>query len=140
MLSRQPATINVDFDGTCVGHEFPDIGPDIGAVPVLQALTRQGHRVILFTMRSGKTLGAAVEWFIDNKIPLYGIQTNPTQSEWTQSPKSYAKVMIDDSAVGCPLKSDPSVTPRPFVDWKKVSELLKDRGLLPHYFNSKEGV
>jgi hypothetical protein len=27
--------IVIDFDGTCVAHEFPKVGKDIGAVPVL---------------------------------------------------------------------------------------------------------
>lgn len=30
--------IAVDFDGTCVTHEFPKVGKDIGAVPVLKEL------------------------------------------------------------------------------------------------------
>jgi len=42
----------IDFDGTCVTHKFPKIGKEIGAVPVLKKLVEQGHRLILFTMRS----------------------------------------------------------------------------------------
>ena len=30
--------IAIDFDGTCVTHEFPLVGKDIGAAPVLKAL------------------------------------------------------------------------------------------------------
>jgi hypothetical protein len=44
--------ICIDFDGTCVTHEFPEVGKDIGAVPVLRKLVEQGHNLILFTMRS----------------------------------------------------------------------------------------
>lgn len=44
--------IGIDFDGTCVTHEFPDVGKDIGATPVLKELTDKGHKLILFTMRS----------------------------------------------------------------------------------------
>ena len=46
------AIIGIDFDGTCVTHEFPRIGKDIGAVPVLKELIANGHDLILFTMRS----------------------------------------------------------------------------------------
>lgn len=28
--------LGLDFDGTCVTHEFPKIGKDIGAIPVLK--------------------------------------------------------------------------------------------------------
>lgn len=46
--------ICIDFDGTCVSHEFPNVGKDIGAVPVLKKLVDAGHRLILFTMRSNR--------------------------------------------------------------------------------------
>jgi hypothetical protein len=43
--------INIDFDGTCVTHDFP-IGTDIGST-VLKKLVANGHKLI-FTMRSDK--------------------------------------------------------------------------------------
>lgn len=137
--------IAVDFDGTCVTHEFPKVGKDIGAVPVLKKLVENGHRLILFTMRSncdnnsnfsveypeiinGTFLDDAVNWFKENDIPLYGIQTNPTQKDWTSSPKAYAQLYLDDAALGCPL-----IVPsegRPFVDWAEVEKRLVERGVL----------
>lgn len=30
--------ICIDFDGTCVSHEFLRIGKDIGAIPILKQL------------------------------------------------------------------------------------------------------
>lgn len=44
--------ILIDFDGTCVTHEFPLVGKDIGAAQVLRDLVSNGHRLILFTMRA----------------------------------------------------------------------------------------
>ena len=44
--------ICVDFDGTCVTHDFPEIGKDIGAIPILLRLVDAGHKLILYTMRS----------------------------------------------------------------------------------------
>lgn len=126
------ATINVDFDGSLVTHAFPEIGNDIGAVPVLKALVENGHQLILFTMRSdnknGNYLTQAVNWFKKHDIPLYGIQTNPTQSSWTSSPKSYAQYLLDDSAIGTPLVRPENE--RPYVDWKKVIFLLVQEGLI----------
>jgi len=123
-------TINVDFDGTVVTHAFPKIGEDIGSVKVLKRLVKDGHQLIIFTMRSGNTLEEAVKWFNDNEIPLYGIQTNPTQKRWTSSPKSYAELMIDDAALGAPLKMDKNVSDRPFIDWTLVEEMLEKAELL----------
>ncbi len=112
--------IGLDFDGTCVTHEFPKIGKDIGAVPVLKDLVNAGHKLILFTMRSGEYLDDAVRWFGKNEIPLYGIQTNPTQSKWTLSPKAYCTIYIDDAALGCPTILDTKKCVKPYVDWKQV--------------------
>jgi hypothetical protein len=139
--------INIDFDGTCVTHSFPQIGKSIGAAPVLKKLTNAGHKLILFTMRSnritfknisehivpdttGRFLNDAIQWFIDNDIPLHGVQSNPDQHNWTESPKSYADLMIDDSALGCPLKYDTSISHRPFVDWEKVEQLLIEQKII----------
>jgi hypothetical protein len=116
--------IAIDFDGTCVTHEYPRVGKDIGAVPVLKKLTDSGHLLILNTMRSGKELVDAVQWFADNDIPLYGANENPTQKEWTLSPKVYAHLYIDDAALGCPLIKKFAVSSRPYVDWTAVEYYL----------------
>jgi hypothetical protein len=115
--------IAVDFDGTCVTNEYPNVGRDIGAVPVLKKLVDAGHKLILNTMRSGKELADAIRWFIDNNIPLFGINENPTQKSWTASPKVYAHIYIDDAALGCPLTTDSFVT-KPYVDWSEVEKQL----------------
>lgn len=122
--------IAVDFDGTCVTHEYPNIGKDIGAVPVLKELVENGHKIILYTMRCDKELKEAVQWFESNDIPLFGINENPTQRKWTKSPKIYAHLYIDDAALGVPLILDESISNRPFVDWKLVKVLLQNTGVL----------
>jgi len=121
--------IAIDFDGTCVTHEYPYMGSDIGAVPVLKELTDAGYHLVLNTMRSGKTEKEAVKWFKDNDIPLYGVNKNPDQKSWSASPKVYADLYIDDSALGVPLTSSPTST-RPYVDWVRVREWLVAEGYL----------
>lgn len=122
--------ICVDFDGTCVYHEYPKVGaPCPGAINALKYLVNKGNKLILFTMRSGKELEDAVNWFKDNNIPLYGVQENPTQKRWTTSPKAYGQIYIDDSACGCPLISNSNVD-RPYVDWKSVLRwLIVNKGI-----------
>ena len=112
--------IAIDFDGTCVSHEYPKIGKDIGAVPVLRWLIDQGHKLILWTIRCNNELNEAVEWFYSNDIPLYGINKNPNQFKWTSSPKAYAHIYIDDAAMGCPLLYNISVSSRPYANWEKL--------------------
>lgn len=76
----------------------------------------------------GNYLQDAIEWFNRNSIPLHGVQENPTQKQWTTSPKCYAQLYIDDAALGCPLvhgKHD-----RPYVDWEVVEIHLREQGIL----------
>ena len=116
--------IAVDFDGTCVTHDYPKVGKDIGAAPVLQALVERGHHIILNTMRCGQELEDAKMWFVKNHIELFGANRNPTQSRWTTSPKVYANLYIDDAGLGCPLKMDSNLSDRPFVDWEVIERWL----------------
>lgn len=124
----------LDFDGTVVKHKYPDIGEDIGAVPVLLALQNNGHQFILYTMRDNHSSGRnclkeAADWFHKNHINLIGINCNPWQSSWTDSPKVYAPVYIDDAALGAPLtKTNPAE--RPYIDWKKCVDIFADKGWL----------
>lgn len=127
--------IAIDFDGTCVTHDFPRIGKDIGAAPVLQEIVRNGHNLILYTMRSdgqksGDVLSEAIAWFAANGIPLAGVNENRQQKHWTSSPKVYAEIYIDVAAIGCPVVDDPDMSSRPFVDWAEVSNLLKMKGVI----------
>ena len=138
-------TILVDFDGTCCTHEFPAIGKDIGAAPVLRELVSAGHQLILWTMRcdhtepptsddpdihpvGGNYLSEAVKWFEDRNIPLYGINTNPTQASWTSSPKAYGTLCIDDINLGARLSKIAHL--RPFINWKKTYEDLWSAGIV----------
>jgi len=123
MFSKQDVYVAVDFDGTCVTHEYPKVGGYIGAEPVLRRLVDEGAQLILWTMRSGPELQDAVDWFESRCIPLCGVQRNPTQDGWTDSPKAYAKLYIDDAALGCPLCAG-KAGERPFVDWKAVEKIL----------------
>ena len=122
--------IGIDFDGTCVTHEYPRIGKDINAVPILSALVERGHNLILITMRSGKELKEAVKWFKENNIDLYSINSNPTQRKWTKSPKIYAHLYIDDAGLGVPLIYNPEYSTRPYVDWDAAYKILKEKGIL----------
>jgi len=151
----KPLTILVDFDGTVTTHEFPAIGKDIGAAPVLRELVSAGHQLILWTMRcdhteppvtddpdihphGGNYLSEAVKWFEDRNIPLYGINTNPTQEKWTSSPKAYGTLCIDDINLGARLSKIAHL--RPFIDWKKTYEDLWSTGIIGYRQNVEREI
>lgn len=137
--------ILIDFDGTCVTHNFPEIGEDIGAAQVLKDLVKNGHNLILFTIRADDCyLDDALKWFKDNHIPLYSVNVNPEQYKFTSSPKAYGDLIIDDIALGIPKWT--CRFNRPCVDWQSVSSILCNQGLLKpeqidkYDFRMREGL
>ena len=61
---------------------------------------------------------------------MYGVNENPSQKSWTDSPKPYCHLYIDDAALGVPLESNPHVSSRPYVDWVRVMDELVSNGYL----------
>ena len=119
--------IAVDFDGTCVTHEYPIIGKKIGAAPVLRELAKK-HDIILYTMRDGEKLQDAVDWFKQNGIPLYAVNENLSQKVWTDSPKVFAHLYIDDAALGTLTTTIEGYSDSKFVDWCRVVMHLASMG------------
>jgi len=118
-------------------HEFPDIGREVpGAFDWLKKFQAAGAKLILWTMRSdgrtgdgkenGPVLTEAVEWCRERGVEFWGVNGNPGQSSWTQSPKAYAHLYIDDAAFGCPLVESKKFGNRPYVDWSKVGPAVMD--------------
>lgn len=122
--------ICIDFDGTIVDHCFPEIGEPVpGAIQWMKRLNSYGAKLILYTMRSDSrrfptALTEALEYLRENGVELYGVNENPTQLSWTDSPKVYGDVYVDDAALGCPLVL-PKRFNRPCVDWGKVGPELE---------------
>ena len=98
--SDKQLKIAIDFDGTCVTHDFPNVGKDIGAAKVIKQLSDKGHKIILYTMRDEQYLKDAKMWFEYNNIPLYSTNI------------------------------DTNLSYRPFVDWIEVEKILKQKGIL----------
>lgn len=124
--------IAVDFDGTIAEHEFPEIGAAVpGAFEWMKRWQEAGAKLILWTMRSdgrsadgkrenGPVLTDAVEFCRANGVEFFAVNGNPGQTTWTQSPKCYAHIYVDDAAFGCPLISSRKAGKRPMVDWSRV--------------------
>lgn len=113
--------IGIDFDGTCVTDLYPYVGDNIGAAKVLRELADK-NLLILYTVRDGKYLQDAVDWFRDNHINLYSVNYNPEPV--SSSPKLDCDYYIDDRSIGTPL------TDKGYVDWDKMLVLLRQKNLL----------
>ena len=125
--SKPLITIVVDFDGTVVEHEYPRTGKENGNCSEIlkRWIDEYNVGIILDTMRSGKLLDIAVNWFAERGVSLYGVSEHPTQKTWTSSPKCYGQFSIDDRNVGCPLISE--VGKRERADWDKIVEIFEPK-------------
>ena len=95
--------IAVDFDGTIVEDAYPKIGkPRIFAFETMKRLQKDGHRLILWTYRSGNKLDDAVEFCKENGITFYAINQRFPEEVYDNSVsrKIYADIYIDDRNIG----------------------------------------
>ena len=96
--------IAVDFDGTIVEHKYPAIGKEIPfATDTLKHLIQDGHRLILWTIRHGRTLQEAIDWCKERGVEFYAVNSDYAEQdveEEERSPKVKCDLYIDDRNVG----------------------------------------
>jgi len=115
MVDFSGIKIAVDFDGTIVDHEYPEIGKEkLFAFLTLKELNKRGARLILWTFRTGKELDEAVEFCSKNGIEFYAVNKNYPEEIMndTISRKIDADIFIDDRNIGG------------FPGWSEVWQLL----------------
>jgi hypothetical protein len=103
MVDFSGIKIAVDFDGTIVEHEYPEIGKEkLFAFLTLRELNKKGARLILWTFRSGKELEEAVEFCRKNGVEFYAVNKNYPEEILNEavSRKIDADVFIDDKNIG----------------------------------------
>jgi hydroxymethylpyrimidine pyrophosphatase-like HAD family hydrolase len=115
MIDFTNIKIAVDFDGTIVEHEYPEIGKEkLFAFQTLKELNKMGVRLILWTFRTGKELEDAVEFCRKNGIEFYAVNKNYPEEifDETVSRKIDADIYIDDKNIGG------------FPGWSEVWQML----------------
>jgi len=103
MIDFTNIKIAIDFDGTIVEHQYPDIGKEkLFAFQTLRELEKRGARLILWTFRAGKELEEAVEYCRKNGIEFYAVNKNYPEEIFddTVSRKIDADIYIDDKNLG----------------------------------------
>ncbi|MFT5249832.1 MAG: hydroxymethylpyrimidine pyrophosphatase-like HAD family hydrolase [bacterium] len=102
-MISETLTIAVDFDGTIVDDAYPKVGKEkLFAFETLKKLQEKGHRLILWTYRSGRTLEEAVQFCKENGITFYSVNNSFPEEifEDKYSRKINADVFIDDRNIG----------------------------------------
>ncbi|MEM6721375.1 MAG: hydrolase [Bacteroidota bacterium] len=118
MIVKESLLIAVDFDGTIVEDAYPKIGtPQIFAFETMKRLEQDGHRLILWTYRSGKKLEEAVRFCKDNGIEFYAVNNSYPEEvfDGKVSRKINADYFIDDRNIGG------------FIGWGKIYQLLTNQ-------------
>lgn len=95
--------IAVDFDGTIVEHDYPNIGKErLFAFITLKELQKRGALLILWTFRAGRELQEAVDYCRANGIEFYAVNRNYPEEQWTEETprKINVDIYIDDKNVG----------------------------------------
>ena len=129
--------IFLDFDGTIVEHDYPEIGePNPNALEVIKKLQDAGHHIILNTMRvefNDETLEAALDYLnLNDKVKGINILQH---TQWKIHPprwnldKIENDLYIDDIAANIPLIKASMVNGF-MVDWVKIESQLLAKGLL----------
>ncbi len=99
--------ISIDFDGTIVDHNYPEIGlPKPLAFEVMKKLKEAGYGLILNTCREDtkkrKYLTEAVDFCASQGIVFRSVNTNLQEDDFRDEGgrKIYANFYIDDRNVG----------------------------------------
>ena len=115
MKLKQSLIIAVDFDGTIVEDAYPSIGrPMLFAFDTLKKLQEQGHRLILWTYRSGKKLDEAIQFCKSHGIIFYAANESyeGEETDLNKSRKIHADIFIDDRNIGG------------FIGWGNIHQML----------------
>lgn len=98
-MGKKKLIFAVDFDGTIAEEDFNTTGQfRFGAIDVLKALRKKGHKIILWTCREGKKLENAL-----NALSLCGfvpdaVNENVRNKTDYGHPKVFANVYLDDKS------------------------------------------
>lgn len=112
--------IAVDFDGTIVKHRYPEIGKEIPfATETLKKLSKEGHKLILWSVREGELLEEAVEWCRKHGLEFYAVNKDFPEESPTHyhhhSRKLKVDMFIDDRNVGG------------LPDWGTIYRMINER-------------
>jgi len=118
------AIIAIDFDGTIVDDQFPEIGKLIpGAKENINKLYSEGYEIIIWSCRNGINKAKAIEWLVKNGIKFHRFNEssyhNLKEHDFKDTRKVFANMYIDDRQ------------PTPLPAWSELYNIIHEK--LPTY-------
>jgi hypothetical protein len=112
--------IAIDFDGTIVKHRYPAIGEELPfAIETLKKLQKDGHKLILWSVREGRLLDEAVSFCRERGLEFYAVNRDYPEEEKERnnhfSRKLKVDLFIDDRNLGG------------LPDWGTIYEMVTHR-------------
>ena len=110
--------IAVEFHGTILEHMYPKIGKEIPfATDTLKELIKDGHQLILWSVREDGLLQEAVDWCHRRGVDFWAVNKDYPEEERSKnnhfSRKLKADMFIDDRNVGG------------LPDWGTIYQMIK---------------
>ena len=128
-------TIAVDFDGTIVEHAYPAIGKELPfATATLRQLIRDGHQLILWSVREGKLLEEAVKWCEERGVHFYAVNQDLGEDDLNMQDKRFysrklkVQMFIDDRNLGG------------LPDWGTIYRMIKEHKTYPEILQERHGI
>ena len=88
--------IAIDFDGTIVEHAYPDIGKPIPfAIETLLQMQKDGHKLVLWTVRRGRLLQDAIDYCGHRGLYFYAENENYRGENKEQGEEVSRKLSVD---------------------------------------------
>ena len=126
--------IAVDFDGTIVEHKYPEIGKEIPfATATLRQLIKDGHKLILWSVREGDLLQEAVDWCEERGVRFYAVNADLDEDKAdVKGTKHFSRkikghLFIDDRNIGG------------LPDWGSIYQMVTRRMTWEQLAQTKEG-
>ncbi len=115
-LNFEKVILCVDFDGTIVEHEYPDMGElKEGAKEYINKLYDEGYYIIIWTCRAGYPLVDMINFLDDKGVKYHKINENAPfeMIGFKPSPKVFCNIHIDDTNLGG------------LPEWKDIYRMVK---------------
>lgn len=124
-------TIAIDFDGTIVEHRYPAIGKELPfATATLRQLMKDGHKLVLWSVREGDLLQEAIDWCSERGVRFYAANAdidedaNDKPGSKRYSRKLKVDLFIDDRNVGG------------LPDWGAIYQMISRRITFEQYMQN----